>query len=287
MTNEPGRTCSEDQSIRPTIAEGRCALKKAAACSGWENTALKKPSLVCAAGLGFSSGVSTVSEIYRFSWRRKKRSSATGQPASASPPSPQIWHATRTSAHGLNPENDRFAIDAIESLDCRKSRLELAEGAGVEEEDHVEKLGIGVVWIHRGMGAGDADAVVGKNLGDLSDHPGAIGDIEADIIGRRCLRHGEDAAVFAIGKEAAVTGGLAEGTRGFDEVGDDGGCRRILPRAAPVEKGLAGGIAMHGDGIENAVHGGEDMGLGDEGRLQTEFHRAIRVFADDHSNLTT
>ena len=64
FTNEPGRTVSVGQSIFAVIAGGRWLLKNAVACSGWEKIALKKPSLVCAAGVSCSSSGSTRPQNY-------------------------------------------------------------------------------------------------------------------------------------------------------------------------------------------------------------------------------
>ncbi len=57
--NEPGMAVRDGQSIRAVMAGGKWLLKNAVACSGWEKTALKNPSLVWAAGASGSPGVST------------------------------------------------------------------------------------------------------------------------------------------------------------------------------------------------------------------------------------
>jgi hypothetical protein len=62
------------------------------------------------------------------------------------------------------------------------------------------------------------------------------------------------------GESAAVRGG-------FDEVGDDGGSGGALAGAAAVKEGFAGGVGVDGDGVEDAVDGGEDVFLGNEGGL--------------------
>jgi len=72
------------------------------------------------------------------------------------------------------------------------------------------KSACGIGGIDGRVGAGDADAVVGEDFGDLGDDAGAVGDVEADVIGRGGLADGEDAAVFAVREEAAVAGGQAE-----------------------------------------------------------------------------
>ena len=92
----------------------------------------------------------------------------------------------------------------------------------MEEEDHVNEVGVGGFRVHRGVGAGDADASIREDLCDFSDDAGAVGDVEADVVGGFGLLNRHEAAFFRIGKEAAVTGGLAERAGGFDEVADDG-----------------------------------------------------------------
>ena len=180
----------------------------------------------------------------------------------------------------LNPEHDRFAVDAVELLDLGEGLLEEAEGAGVKKEDHVDEIGVGGFWIHGGVGAGNADAGFCESLRDFSDDAGAIGDIEADVVGGFGFFDGHQAALFGVRKEAAVAGGLTKGTSGFDEVADNRRGGGILSGTASVEEGFAGGIAMDGDGIEDAVDAGEDVAFGDEGGLEAEFD-AVLMLADD------
>ena len=78
-----------------------------------------------------------------------------------------------------------------------------------------------------------------------------------------------------------VSGSLAEDAAGFDEVGDDGGGGGVLAGAAAVEEGIADAVAAEGDGIEDAVDAGEDVGAGDEGGLGADFDGAVLVGADD------
>ena len=45
--------------------------------------------------------------------------------------------------------------------------MKFAEGAGVEDEDHVEEFGVGVVRVDGEVGAGDSDAVTDVDSGDV------------------------------------------------------------------------------------------------------------------------
>ena len=131
------------------------------------------------------------------------------------------------------------------------------------------------------MGARNTDAMIRQNSGDFRDHAGPVGDVETDVVGGRGFSDGKDAATFPIGQETAVTAGLPQSAGCFDKVGDHGGRRGILTGTTAVKKGFAGGIAMDGDGVEDAMDGGEDVGFRDERWLDAEFNRAVGVFTDD------
>ena len=134
----------------------------------------------------------------------------------------------------------------------------------MEQENHIDEFGVGVGGVDGGVGAGDADAVVGEDSGDFCDDAGAVGDIEADVVGGGGFLDGDEGSRIAIRQETAVVGGVGEIAGGLDEVGDDGGGGGTLAGAAAVEEGFAGGVGVDGDGIEDAVDGGEDVFLGDE-----------------------
>ena len=155
----------------------------------------------------------------------------------------------------------------------------------MEQENHIDEFGVGVGGVDGGVGAGDADGVFGEDGSDFGDGAGAVGDIEADVVGGGGFLDGDEGSRIAIRQETAVAGGVGEIAGGLDEVGDDGGGGGTLAGAATVEEGFAGGVGVDGDGIEDAVDGGEDMFLGDERGLHAELDRAVIPLADDGEEL--
>lgn len=131
------------------------------------------------------------------------------------------------------------------------------------------------------MGAGDADLVRGEDVGDGGDDADFIGDIEADVVGGGGVLDGDEAADFPVREEATVAAAGCDEACGLDEIRDYGGGGGSLACTSAVEEGLAGGICIDGDGVEDTVDGGEDVIFGDEGGLDADFHGTAFTLADD------
>ena len=65
--------------------------------------------------------------------------------------------------------------------------LQFTEWAGVQEEDHIDELGIRVGWIDRRMRAGNSDSMVGEDPGDFRDDARSVCHVESDIISGGCI----------------------------------------------------------------------------------------------------
>lgn len=179
---------------------------------------------------------------------------------------------------GFDAEDGGALGDAGELFDFEEGFAELAEGAFMEDEDHFDEFGVGIVSIDGGMGSGDADLMVGEDAGDVGNDAGLVVDREADVVGGfGVVAIDEGSGVFG-GEEAAVGVGISGG---FDEVGDDGGGGRALSGASAVEEGVAELVAFDGDGIEDAVDGGEDVFFREEGGLGADFDAAVFAFEDE------
>lgn len=185
----------------------------------------------------------------------------------------------------FDAEDDGGGVDAIEGFDFLEGGGEFPEGAGVEEEDHVDEGGVWVGGIDGGVGAGDADLVFCEDVGDGGDDADFVGDVEADVVGGGGVFDGDEGACLAVGEEAAVAGAGGDDPGGLDEVCDDGGCGGALAGSGSVEEGFSGGVCVDGDGVEDSVDGGEDVFFGDEGGLDAELDCAAIALADDGEEL--
>ena len=118
----------------------------------------------------------------------------------------------------LNPEDHGAGGEAVEGFDFGEGFAQEAEGAGVEKEDHVDEVLVGVVRIDGRVGAGNADAGIGEDGGDFGDHAGAVGHLEAHIGRGGGVLDGDDLAVAAVREEATMTSRLVLEAGGLHEV---------------------------------------------------------------------
>jgi len=184
----------------------------------------------------------------------------------------------RGSLKGFDPEDDGAVGEASEFFDFKEGGLELTKGAFVKEEDHFNEFGVGVIGVDGGVGSGDPDLVRSEDGRDVSDDPGLVFDRETDVVGGDAGVDFEELPFFVAGEEAPVGTGVAGG---FGKIGDDRGCGGALAGAATVEEGVAQLVAFDRDGIENAIHGGEDVLLGEEGGLGADFDGAIVLLENE------
>ena len=102
------------------------------------------------------------------------------------------------SRESLDAEHDWSGVDAVEGFDMGECMLQLTEWAGVQEEDHIDELGIRVGWIDRRMSAGDSDSMVGKDPGDFCDDARSVCHVKSDIIRGRCIADWDESAGRAV-----------------------------------------------------------------------------------------
>ena len=74
----------------------------------------------------------------------------------------------------------------------------------MEEEDHFHEVGIGIVGVDGGVGAGDANLVFGENGGDVGDDAGLVVDREADVIRGDAFINVQEPALGVSGEEPPV-----------------------------------------------------------------------------------
>ena len=146
--------------------------------------------------------------------------------------------------------------------------------------------GTGGAFVALGLeDGGDADVQGAEDAGDLGDDAGAVLDAEAQVIFGDDLIDRLAGAVEAVGHEAVVAARGLKGGGGFGEVGDDGTGGGVLAGAAAVEEGVADDVAVDGEGVEDAVDGGEDVFLGDERGMDAHFDFAAGVGLDNAEEL--
>ncbi len=150
----------------------------------------------------------------------------------------------------------------------------------MQQEDHVDKFGVGIFRIHRGVGAADADAVLREHGRNFRHDAGTIGDIEAHVIRRAGFLDRQQAPLLAPGQESTVGKLMCQRTRSLDQVCHHRGGRGIFPGTATVKERFPHPIAMHRHGIENAIHRCENVMLADKRGLQAQFDGIILVLTD-------
>lgn len=183
---------------------------------------------------------------------------------------------------GFDAEDHRAGGDAIEILDVQKGLFQLAERTGVKKEDHFEKVGVGIVGIDGGVGAGDSDLMFGKDGGDFGDHPRLVIDRETHVIGSFGVVDFAERTGSLVREKAAVGSGV---TSGLGEVGNDGGGGWPLTGSPTVEERFADVITFDGDGIEHPVDRGEDVLFRKKRRLGADFNVSVFSLEDEGEEL--
>ena len=140
------------------------------------------------------------------------------------------------SRESLDAEHDWSGVDAVEGFDMGECMLQLTEWAGVQEEDHIDELGIRVGWIDRRMSAGDSDSMVGKDPGDFCDDARSVCHVKSDIIRGRCIADWDESAGRAIRQESAMATWGGKRAGGLHQVCHDRRGGGILTGSAAVKQ---------------------------------------------------
>jgi hypothetical protein len=83
----------------------------------------------------------------------------------------------------LNPKYHGAISEAVQIFDLGEGYFQFSERAGVKQEDHLDKVSVGVIGIDGRVGAGNSNLVFGEDGGNFGNHAGAIGDGKTHVIG--------------------------------------------------------------------------------------------------------
>ncbi len=121
---------------------------------------------------------------------------------------------------------------------------------------------------------GDAHLVVTKSAGDAGEDAGPVGYLQPDVVAGHQLGKGPDGE---IGRIAPGEGPrpLDEGPGGVQDIGHDGRGGRKRASAGPLEEDPAAEVTLDLYGVEGAVHLGQQLLLGHQGRMHAHLHRGV------------
>ena len=131
----------------------------------------------------------------------------------------------------------------------------------------------------------DGDGLVGQDAGDVGQDAGLVLDPQAQVVAGLDRAHGQDGqAGHGVRLEGQVRHpvlGIGGGQAGdVDQIGDDGGGRRLGTGALAVVEGGADGVAPDQDGVHGALDVGEEALGRNQGGMDAQLDAVGAAFGD-------